>query len=203
MSALPRQADFGLAPCEVRKVPNPEVAAPPYQPSGEDKAVGPAYGRHHALGISRMRSIAKFITVALVLLMPALAFAGPAEDASAVVDRWSAAYSANDPEEVVKNYWPDALLFGTVSPIMSEGTNAIGAYFARLKGSGNKNVIGEKRTIVLGDAAVVVAGFYEFTLVQEGKPTPFPARFTMLVTKRDGVWHIVHHHSSPLVLPKK
>jgi uncharacterized protein (TIGR02246 family) len=153
--------------------------------------------------IGNMKEFAHILWVVLLFVMPASAFAGPAEDASAVVDRWSAAYSTNDPEEVVRNYWPDALLFGTVSPIMSEGTNAIGSYFARLKGSGNKNVIGEKRTIILGDAAVVVAGFYEFTLVQEGKLTPFPGRFTMLVTKRDGVWHIAHHHSSPLVLPKK
>jgi uncharacterized protein (TIGR02246 family) len=148
-----------------------------------------------------MRNIVLFL--ALLVLLPATAFAGPAEDANAVVDRWSAAYSGNDPEEVVKNYWPDAILLGTVSPVMSEGTDAIRKYFSVLKGSGNKNVVGERRTIVLDDSAVVVTGFYEFTSMQDGKPVARPSRFTMLIVKRDGVWNIAHHHSSPHVQPRE
>ena len=130
------------------------------------------------------------------------AFAGPADDANAVVDSWSAAYNSNDPEEVVKNYWPDAILLGTVSPVLSEGAEAIRTYFSRLKGSGKPNAVGERRTIVLGDSAVVVTGFYEFTGMQDGKPVSRPSRFTMLIVKRDGVWHIAHRHSSPHVQPK-
>ena len=150
-----------------------------------------------------MRNVAQILSLVLLVLIPVTADAGPAEDANAVVDRWSAAYSSNDPEVVVKNYWPDAILLGTVSPVMSEGTEAIRTYFSPLKGSGNKNAIGERRTIVLSDNAVVVAGFYEFTRMQEGKPVPAPSRFTMLIVKRGGEWNIAHHHSSPHVQPKK
>ena len=103
-----------------------------------------------------MRKPQLLLVVMLALLMPVAAIAGPAEEANAVVDRWSAAYTSNDPDEVTKNYWPDAILLGTESPVMSEGTEAIRKYFSPLKGSGNKNVIGERRTIVLGDGAVVV-----------------------------------------------
>ncbi len=149
-----------------------------------------------------MRKLPLLLVVMLTLLMPVAAIAGPAEEANAVVDRWSAAYTSNDPDEVTKNYWPDAILLGTVSPVMSEGTEAIRKYFSPLQGSGNKNVVGERRTIVLADDAVVVAGFYEFTGMRDGKPVPRPARFTMLIVKRDGVWHIAHHHSSPHVQPK-
>ena len=138
----------------------------------------------------------------LLVLAPSVATAGPAEDANAAVDGWSAAYSSNEPEAVAKNYWPDAVLLGTVSPIMSEGTEAIRTYFSPLKGSGNKNAIGERRTIVVDDNAVVVTGFYVFTRMVEGKPVPGPSRFTMLVTKRGGEWRIAHHHSSPHVQPK-
>ena len=148
-----------------------------------------------------MRKVVLFL--ALLVLLPLTAFAGPAEDANTVVDRWSAAYNSNDPEEVAKNYWPDAILLGTVSPVMSEGTDAIRKYFSVLKGSGYKNTVGERRTIVLGDSAVVVTGFYEFVGMQDGKPVARPSRFTMLIVKRDGVWHIAHHHSSPHVQPKK
>jgi uncharacterized protein (TIGR02246 family) len=135
--------------------------------------------------------------------LPVAAFAGPAEEANAVVQRWSAAYSSNDPEAIAQVYTPDALLLGTVSPIVSESREAIIKYSTPTKGSGNKNTIGEHRTIVVDDNAVVVAGFYEFTRIQDGKPVPAPSRFTMLIVKRDGEWRIAHHHSSPHVQLKQ
>lgn len=137
----------------------------------------------------------------VLMLLPVLAIAGPAEEANAAIDRWSAAYSANDVDAVVTSYWPDAILLGTKSPIISTGSDAIRKYFTDLKlaGSGNKNVIQERHTIPIDDKAVVVTGFYEFIRMQEGKPVPGPSRFTMLVTKRDGEWRIAHHHSSPHV----
>lgn len=145
----------------------------------------------------------RFIFISLMLMSPTFAVAGPAEDANTAIDRWSAAYTSNDPEAVVKNYWPDAILLGTVSPIISEGTEALLKYFALVKGSGNKNSIQERRNIVLGDNAVVVTGFYTFTRMKDGQPSPSPSRFSMLMTKRNGEWRIAHHHSSPHVLPKQ
>ncbi|MBR0697897.1 SgcJ/EcaC family oxidoreductase [Bradyrhizobium lablabi] len=135
-------------------------------------------------------------------MSPAVASAGPAEDANAAVDRWSAAYSGNDPDLIARQYWPDAILLGTVSPVISEGTQAIATYFAQVKGTGNKNSIEERRTIPINDRAVVVAGFYTFTRMVEGKATPAPSRFTMLVTRQGDEWRIAHHHSSPHVQPK-
>jgi uncharacterized protein (TIGR02246 family) len=149
--------------------------------------------------LSLIARSSQILSLALILILPSAALAGPREEANAAIDRWSAAYSSNDPEAVVKTYRPDAVLLGTVSPVMSEGTDAIRTYFAQLKGSGNKNNVGERRTLVLSDNAVLVTGFYEFTRVKEGKPVPGPARFTMLLIKHDGEWLIAHHHSSPLV----
>jgi uncharacterized protein (TIGR02246 family) len=149
-----------------------------------------------------MVRVAQFVFIALILVSPAVTLAGSAEDANVAVDRWSAAYSSNNPETIAKNYWPDAILLGTVSPILSEGTDAIVTYFTPTKGSGNKNTIDERRTIVINDNAVVVTGFYTFTRMVDGKPVPGPSRFTMLVTRRGDEWRIAHHHSSPHVLPK-
>jgi uncharacterized protein (TIGR02246 family) len=149
-----------------------------------------------------MRRMVQIVSIALMLMLPAVALAGPVEDANAVVDRWSAAYSGNDPEMIAKNYCPDALLLGTVSPVMSEGTQAIITYFTPTKGSGNKNTIDERRTITINDNAVQLAGFYTFTRMVEGKAVPAPSRYTMLVIKRGTEWCIAHHHSSPRVLPK-
>ena len=149
-----------------------------------------------------MMHFIRFIFISLMLVSSTFAVAGPAEDANAAVDRWSAAYSGNDPETIVKNYWPDAVLLGTVSPVMSEGSEAILKYFSPSKGSGNKNAINERRTITINDNAVVVTGFYTFTRMVEGKAVPGPSRFTMLVTKRGNEWRLAHHHSSPHVQPK-
>ena len=146
----------------------------------------------------------RFIVIAMIWMLPALAIGGPAEEGNAAIDHWSAAYSSNDVDAVVRSYWPDAILIGTVSPVMSEGADAIRKYFTDLKlqGSGNKNIIQERRTIVVDDNAIVVTGFYEFVRMKEGQAVPAPSRFTMLVTKRGDEWRIAHHHSSPHVLPK-
>ena len=132
-----------------------------------------------------------------ILNLLLITIAGPGEEANAVIDRWSTAYSSNDPDAVVKNYHPDAILLGTESPVLSEGTDAIRAYFSNLKGSGNKNAIGERHTMVLNDDAVIVTGFYEFTRMKGGQPIPGPLPFTMLLIKDGGEWLIAHHHSSP------
>jgi uncharacterized protein (TIGR02246 family) len=143
-----------------------------------------------------MRARIRALSTALILLAPIAAFAGPAEEANEAVDRWAAAYNSNDPDAIAKLYTPDAILLGTVSPIISEGLEAIRSYYSK-KGSGNSNTIGERRTIVVDENAAVVTGFYDFTRMLDRLPVPTRARFTMLLVKRDGEWRIAHHHSSP------
>jgi uncharacterized protein (TIGR02246 family) len=142
-----------------------------------------------------MRNLTWLVLIG-VLFAPGAAIAGPAEEAGAIIDRWAVAFSANDADAVVKLYAPEATLLGTVSPILSERTEAIRAYFARLPGSGFKVVFGERRVVALSDGAVLATGFYEFGRVVDGKPVLNPARFTIVVTKRGGEWLIAHHHSS-------
>jgi uncharacterized protein (TIGR02246 family) len=132
----------------------------------------------------------------ILLFTQAASFAGPAEDANAVVTQWAATFSSNDAEVLLKLYTSDAILLGTVSPVIADTAEARRAYFARLPGSGNKSVIGERRTVVLSDTAVLVTGFYDFTLIRDGKADESPARFSMLVVKRGNDWLIAHHHSS-------
>jgi hypothetical protein len=69
-----------------------------------------------------MRKLQLLLVVTLALLMPVAAITGPSEEANPVVDRWSAAITSNDPDEVTRTYSPDAILLGTASPVMSEGT---------------------------------------------------------------------------------
>lgn len=143
-----------------------------------------------------MTGLRRVLSVVLFVLAPAVAIAGPADEANAVIDRWSATYSANDRDALVSLYTADAILLGTTSPIVSKGTVGLQKYFEALPGSGRKNAITERYTIVLNDDAVVGTGFYTFTRAADND-TPRPSRFTMLVVKRDGKWLIAHHHSSP------
>lgn len=126
-----------------------------------------------------------------------VALAGPADEANAVIDQWSATYTANDRDALVALYAPDAILLGTTSPVMSEGTEGIRKYFQDLPGSGRKNTIVERRTIVLDETSVAGTGFYNFARAAEND-APRPSRFTMVLARREGRWMIVHHHSSPL-----
>ena len=142
-----------------------------------------------------MGMLARAIYIALALAA-APAVAGPAEEASAIVDQWSATYSANDRDALVKLYAPDALLLGTTDQVATRGTQDIREYFVALDKGGRRNTIKERDVIVLGPEAVVVAGFYDFAR-KEQNYDPRPSRFTMVVVKRDGRWLIAHHHSSP------
>ncbi len=144
-----------------------------------------------------MRRLARALAVLVLALSPGLAAAGPAEDANAVIDRWADAFTANDPEALVKLYAPDAILLGTSSPVMSEGVVAIHNYFARLPNSGNKVVIRELKLLVLDEHAVLGTGYYDFSIRGNNNPAAAPARFTMVLVKRGDDWLIVHHHSSP------
>jgi uncharacterized protein (TIGR02246 family) len=138
--------------------------------------------------------------VALLLLTPSLALAAPGDDAAKVVDRWAAAFSADDPSAVVSCYAPDATLLGTESPVLTQGTDAIRAYFTRILTGGSSVKISERHVVPLGKKSVLVFGFYEFTFHVNGQPVPAPARFSMVLSRDSGAWLIVHQHSS--VLPK-
>jgi hypothetical protein len=54
-----------------------------------------------------------------------------------------------DADAVVRLFAPNAILLGTVSPDIASDPSAFRNYFARLPGSGNKVVIGERRTFIL------------------------------------------------------
>lgn len=133
-----------------------------------------------------VEAMMKALAAALCLLLgtsATVAFAGPGDEANAVIDQWSAAYSANR-DALVGLYAPDAILLGTTSPVISEGTEGIRKYFQELPGSGRKNRIVERRTIVLSETSVVGTGFYNFTRAAENDtplriPTKSPRRTDM------------------------
>ena len=139
----------------------------------------------------------RYLLIGICLAVSTVAWAGPAEDADAVVEKWAVAYSANDPEAILKLYTPDAIFLGTISPIIATTPDTRRAYFARLPGTGNKVRFSDKRTMVLSDGVVLSSGFYDFTIMRDGKPSEATNRYTMVLVKQPGGdWLIAHHHSS-------
>jgi hypothetical protein len=137
-----------------------------------------------------MRRLFPWIFVALMTLAPIGSSAGPAEDGAAAIDRWVAAYNANDLEALMKAYAPDAILQGTSEPQINVGTGDLRKYFKRLPSGGSSVSIQERRMVVINDATVLGLGFYTF----KGGPR----RFSFLVVKRGNDWVIQHHHSSSI-----
>jgi uncharacterized protein (TIGR02246 family) len=132
----------------------------------------------------------------MTLLLPGIAVGGPVEEVDAVVDRWIAAFNANDVNALVKNYASDATFVGTVGTTLGEGSDAIRHYYARLKGTGDSVEFRERKTVLLCDEVAYVSGIYEFHVARNGKERSTPDRFTMILIKRGSDWEIAHHHSS-------
>ena len=87
------------------------------------------------MNVRSLQKPAGFFSLVLlaILTLPLIAIAGSGEEANAVIDRWSAAYSSNDPDAVVKNYRPDAILLGTVSPVFIGGHRCDPGLFLKSK----------------------------------------------------------------------
>jgi hypothetical protein len=138
-----------------------------------------------------MAGLVRCALVALLVAWGAVtAMAGPAEDGAAAIDRWNAAYNANDLDALVKAYAPDAILQGTSEPQVNVGMADLRKYFRNLPKGGSHNTIHERRMFVINDTTVLGVGTYSF----KGGP----ARFSFLVVKRGNDWLIQHHHSSSI-----
>src|ERR1700739_4751852 len=132
----------------------------------------------------------------LIVCPPSSTWAGPKEDAYAAVEQWANAFNASDVDKVVASYAPDALLLGTVSPILASNPDEFRKYFASLPTSKTQVKIGDYSAMVVSNEAVLFVGFYEFSRMRDGQLVATPARFSMLAVKRGDRWLLGHHHSS-------
>jgi uncharacterized protein (TIGR02246 family) len=85
---------------------------------------------------------------------------------------------------------------------LTVGREAITKYFTVVVDTGNKVEFRDRKVVVVNPATMLVVGFNDFMRNKEGKLTPEPARFTMVLVKQDDDWLIAHHHSSLRPPPK-
>jgi ketosteroid isomerase-like protein len=110
-----------------------------------------------------MEKLWSALALALMLLMAGAAHADTAADAGTAVDRWAAAFNANDVDTLVEIYAVDATLMGTSDAAVKQGRDAIRRYYSRLNRSGDQVSLGERKIIALSDDIVYVTGDYEFS----------------------------------------
>jgi uncharacterized protein (TIGR02246 family) len=136
--------------------------------------------------------------LALITSLASPAYAGPREDALAVVDQWTKAFSMSDVDGVVKLYAPDALFIGTSSKTVVTRPEGIRSYFenALLSGPPRLATLQEREVVVLSDTTVVVTGLDLITGVRDGQPLILRGRVTFVLGKRGQDWQIVHFHRS-------
>jgi uncharacterized protein (TIGR02246 family) len=116
----------------------------------------------------------------------------PIAAARALLARWAEVFNTRQPERIVELYADDALLHGTSQARLYLGREQIRSYFR-----GTSTVtFGEQHFVELSEDSVLCVGKYTFARQQDGQPVVAPARFTFVARRRDGVWQILHHHSS-------
>ena len=143
-----------------------------------------------------MLGVVQIILTTVWLLLSGHAFCGPAEEASATIDRWAAAFNENNSELLSRLYAPDALLHGAASPRLYIGNEAIREYLSSFRRTSNSASITERHMAVLSETVVMGVGFYKFDVVMNGQTAPRLARFTFILAKQGSSWVIAHHHDS-------
>lgn len=137
----------------------------------------------------------------MVVALSARVAASPAEEIGAATQAWADAYNSRDPERVLALYDEEAVLWGTVSPVLRDTPAEIRDYFRSMPDRPQARVtIGEHRVRVFGDVAVAT-GFYTFTNTTNGRIEVNPSRFSFTFRRREGKWWIVDHHSSRVPPP--
>ena len=138
------------------------------------------------------RRIAAFTLI--LLSFASVASAGPKEDVSALTSEWGRALGENDPDKVLPFYAEDAVLWGTLSPMVRADRAALRDYFVTAFKvlPGLKVTFGDQLIRVYGDAAVNT-GYYTFSYSKDGEVKTLPARYSFTYIKSGERWLIVDH----------
>lgn len=137
-----------------------------------------------------------------LLLLGGAAQAQPAMDPAALLQAWAVAYATNDGARAAAQYTPDARVWGSVSRTQTVGTEAITAYFGRVRPGATAIDVrwGEYALREIAPGVAVASGHYTFLRrLPDGSQGEEPSRFSMVLLRgADGVWRIADHHSSRL-----
>ena len=149
-----------------------------------------------------MNKVAVFVAA---FLWTAVAHAGPLEDALAAYDKFFAAFTTDNHDQIAGFFAPDAQFYGTNSPEVVTNREGIRQYFMGAltgKRGTTKATQFDRTTLVLSDTVVAIAGKWQSERTQDGKMTTAgPSRSTVVMQKRGDAWLIAQFHNSPTPKP--
>jgi uncharacterized protein (TIGR02246 family) len=152
--------------------------------------------------MNRLPALTLRVLLGTWLLLAALPT--PADDKSdveAATTRWIEAFNRKSSRDIVALYAPDAVLFGTSSPVLRDKPALVADYFKDIASLGNATITVEEHRVQLFGNIAINTGFYTRVSQQDGKVVRNPARFSFVYAKRGGQWLIINHHSSALPQP--
>jgi len=125
-------------------------------------------------------------------------------EVQAITRRWADRFNARDAAALAALYDAEAVLWGTLSSEIISSPQGVQSYFDAACASPMALTVAFDEEIIRRCSDLVLnAGSYTFAFTQDGQRQLFPARFSMVLRKRDGQWLIVDHHSSAKPAPKK
>ena len=126
------------------------------------------------------------------------------EEVAAAGAKWTAIFVDDNPDSILTMYDDQAVFWGTLSPTLFVGKQALRDYFQMAFKAlpGHKVTFGNQHIRVYKDIAIH-SGDYTFWYVKDGETKSLPARYSFVYQKRDGNWLIVDHHSSAMPAPPK
>lgn len=146
-----------------------------------------------------MRFVFATSLVSFGLLLAPPAIAGPKEDVAAAIARWGQLLEQQDPEEIATLYATDGVLWGTLSPTVRSGPQAIRAYFVGAFGALPQiKVSFGDQLIRVYDNTAINTGNYTFFYTTDGLVRSIPARYSFTYVRDGHEWLIVDHHSSAM-----
>lgn len=132
------------------------------------------------------------------------ALVSPKEEVAEATLAWARTLGEDDPDKIMPLYADDAVLWGTLSPIVRSDRAALRDYFVTAFKvlPGLKVTFGDQLIRVYGSTAVNT-GYYTFSYIKDGETKRWPARYSFTFVKNGERWLIVDHHSSAMPAPPK
>jgi len=113
---------------------------------------------------------------------------------------WKKALSSGNVDNITKLYAGDAVLWGTLSPVIRNTPELIREYFLKFATLEDITVEFRDREVRRHGDIALNTGYYSFIWKENGKMITVPGRYSF-VYKFDGEWKIIDHHSS--VIPEQ
>jgi hypothetical protein len=113
---------------------------------------------------------------------------------------WAEALSSGDERNVTALYHENAVLWGTMSPVIRNTPELIREYFVKFATLDRIRVEFRDPIVRQYGNVAINTGYYVFSWYEDDRKVVVPARYTFAYVDESG-WKIIEHHSS--VVPEQ